>query len=564
MTALADKYLIGIYEDLEREVITDIARRVNKTKRYTETAELQADALRKQGFTPAQIQQQVMQALNANIAYQQEVAANTLEYKAMVMQAIQDTEAKALAAGDMLTANAGDMSYRDDLRAWHYPPEDLTMPNPVRQIVAAVQAQTRGAIRGITQTTGFKNTPLGTTGVLNAYNRVLDLATMKVASGAFSYDTAVRDIVSTLAKSGLRSIDYSTGRSYELDTAARMCVRTALGQLSGQIQQENMKQVDTPLVYVDAHAGARPEHAVWQGKVYAYNPNGLLPNGQLAGSKYGDFFSETDYGSPTGLLGINCAHNFYPYWEGDAIPEFKEPGPFDVGGKTYTYYEATQEMRKQERDIRAQKRKIEALAAAGNDTKQEKAKLAAMRSKYYGFSKQVDINPRRSALGVQTSKMPKGPTPAPQNATTPGKTTGAQKTISRNKSQEIERNKPTPKRYPTSQKEIDDIQKNELKNVRFSNEIVYNSHIRTPGKTTCEESPFGTRKITKIEIGIQSNPGRSEVIDTMLHEELEARILIKATKSEFYKNIENSGNSGIHEYINKVIDTAFRIKGWER
>ena len=39
---LADKYIVDLYSNLEREVIGDISRRLRKAERFTETAELQA------------------------------------------------------------------------------------------------------------------------------------------------------------------------------------------------------------------------------------------------------------------------------------------------------------------------------------------------------------------------------------------------------------------------------------------------------------------------------------------------------------------------------------------
>lgn len=398
---MTDKYLISIYEDLERDVISDIARRCMKTGRYTETAELMADAMRSQGFSAARIQTEVHKKLNASPEYQKELAENTLRYKSYVVDRIKEAEAEALASGDMLTATAGAMSYRDDLSAWSEPPDDITAPNYLKELVKASQKVTQGTLRNITRTSGFKGT-WGECGVMNAYQRTMDLAALKVSTGAFSYDRAIKDAVLDLSKRGLRSIDYGTGRSYELDTAVRMCIRTSLAQLTGKIQEENMKQVDTPLVYVDAHAGARPEHAVWQGQVYAYDPNGTLRDGTKAGDKYDDFEKSTDYGSVTGLMGVNCAHHFYPYWEGDPIPEFKEPGPFNVDGKEYTYYEATQQMRKQEREIRGLKREIEARKVLGMDVTKQIAKLNKTTSEYYGFSNATSINPRRNALTVKS------------------------------------------------------------------------------------------------------------------------------------------------------------------
>ena len=59
--ALADDYLVGLFQTMEKDVIQDVARRVRKTGRLTETAEIMA--------------------LQADPAYMAEVAQNTLEYR---------------------------------------------------------------------------------------------------------------------------------------------------------------------------------------------------------------------------------------------------------------------------------------------------------------------------------------------------------------------------------------------------------------------------------------------------------------------------------------------------
>ena len=403
---LTDKYITSLYDDLEREVIGDIARRVNKMKRFTETAELMAQAMREQGYSTAKIQAAVHKALNADKEYQKALAENTREYKQEIKKIIEETEEAAYKRGDMLVATAGDMSWNDDMQMWKKHNIDLKKPNSLDQLYKGIAKQTGDELVNISQSTGFKGTALGTTGVLNAYQRTMDLAMIKVSTGAFSYQQAVKDCVGMLAASGLRSIDYASGRSYQLDTAARMCIRTGANQLSGKIQEINLQQSDTPLVYVDAHAGSRPEHAVWQGQVYAYNPDGILRDGSKAGEKYDDFFHATDYGSVTGLMGANCAHHFYPYWEGDPIPDYKEPDPIEYNGKEYTYYEATQEMRRQERAIRQTKREMEAMQSLGEDTTLLKKKLRQQSIEYYNFSKNADINQRKYVLDVMkgTSK----------------------------------------------------------------------------------------------------------------------------------------------------------------
>lgn len=497
--------------------------------------------------------------LNHDPEYQKEVSKNTLEYKREVKRLIEETEAKAREEGNLLLAEAGDMAYRTDMSAWDEEGADLKAPNSVTQIVKAIQKQTQSELKNITKSTAFKGTVFETTGVYNAYRRELDMAVMKIGTGTFSSEQAIKDCVHRLAQSGLRSIDYTSNgkqRAYQLDTSVRMCLRTAINQLSGKIQEDNMKKFETPLVYVDAHAGARPEHAVWQGKVYAYNPDGILKDGSRAGDKYDDFFSETDYGSVTGLMGVNCQHHWYPYHEGDPIPEFKEPQPVTINGKEYTYYEATQEMRKQERKIRETKREIEATKALSGDARQLRAKLSDMQGKYKAFSSAANINPRQSALRVQSGTSNLAQTKAWQKMQ--HKKDGS---VTRINDGILIKEKYVKGKYKTDNETIKNIQDNELKGVRFSSEMVYNGRISTAGKTMIRKPPVGRMQVVKIEIGNQVKPNRETLIDTILHEELEARIATRDYASDFYGRLNKMSDTERHIYINKVIEVAFRMKG---
>ena len=69
MDVLIDKYIIGLYQSLEDEVIADIARRVKKTGRYTETAELMAKSMREQGYSTVKRQAEVRKILRADQNY---------------------------------------------------------------------------------------------------------------------------------------------------------------------------------------------------------------------------------------------------------------------------------------------------------------------------------------------------------------------------------------------------------------------------------------------------------------------------------------------------------------
>lgn len=382
---------MSLFTDLEDEVIADIARRVKKTGRYTETAELMAKFMREQGYSPAKIQAEVMKKLRADKEYQMFVAENTKAYKEEVREAIRKTVEQAKKSGDQLVAEAGEMAWNADLSMWAEHGVDLKKPSSLSQLKAAFTAQTVGALKNLTKTTGFKNVNTGTVGIMDAYQRELDLALLKVVTGNFSYDQAVQDCVHRLAQSGLRSIDYASGRSYQLDTAVRTAIRTGCSQLSGKITEENLKSSGQDLVITDQHLGSRPEHALWQNRVFSYSGKN---------KKYPDFFKATGYGTVTGLKGANCSHDFYPFWEGASVhpADFKEPDPVTIGGKKYTYYECTQKQRAFERGIRALKREINASEALGMDSTELRAKLKQKTATYRQFSDSAGLKPKKNRL----------------------------------------------------------------------------------------------------------------------------------------------------------------------
>lgn len=392
---MADKYIMGLYQDLEDEIIADIARRVKKTGRYTETAELMAKSMVEQGYSAEKIQSEVMKTLRADKSYQMAVAENTAAYKQEVQDIINQTVKDAKKAGNELVAEAGNMAWNNDLSMWQEHGVDLKKPNSMSQLLTSFQKQTAGELKNLTRTMGFKNTVLGTTGVLNAYQREMDLATLKVATGTFSYDQAVNDCVHRLAQSGLRAVDYASGRTYQLDTAARMSVRTGLSQLSGKITEANLMQTGQDLVITSQHIGSRPEHVPWQNKVFSYSGKN---------KEYPDFFQETGYGTATGLKGVNCTHDFYPYWEGTSIiPEdIKEPVPVKINGKEYNYYQVSQQQRKMERNIRATKREIEAQKAIGGDTAELQSRLRKKTADYKQFSAAAGVKVKNNRLRVES------------------------------------------------------------------------------------------------------------------------------------------------------------------
>lgn len=406
--------IVPLFQYLEKEVIADIARRIAKTLTYSRTAELQAIAMMKLGYSPAKIRKEAMKMLSADPDFRKAVAKNTLEYKREVRKIINDITKAAYKANEEIVAGAGNMSWANDLSVWKEAGKELTDNSYLKELMDAFTAQTNGELKNMTQTTGFK-TMSGYEGIENAYRRELDNAVIKICSGTFSQDKVVRDVVHDLAQSGLRSIDFASGYSMQLDTAARLAIRTGCHQLAGKIQDENIKQTGENMVYVSKHWGARNKgtghanHEQWQGRVYFIKEGrDYSEEAKRIGQDYiTDLWRATGYSvdgahesDPTGLYGYNCRHRHYVWFEGaSSLPkEQAEPKPVTIDGKTYDYYAMTQKMRAMERNIRALKREKEAEEALGNDTRELQVKIKEKTAKYKEFCKMCGVPEETSRL----------------------------------------------------------------------------------------------------------------------------------------------------------------------
>ena len=133
------------------------------------------------------------------------------------------------------------------------------------------------------------------------------------------------------------------------------------------LQLARMEEMDCEFVEVTAHEGARPTHAVWQGRVY-HRGGAVVQDGE----RYEDFETATGYGTGPGLCGWNCRHNFYPFYPGISVRNYTDERLAELdarnipyGGGLYTRYEITQMQRALERRVRKYKRRYLAETAAG-------------------------------------------------------------------------------------------------------------------------------------------------------------------------------------------------------
>ncbi|MBR6543493.1 MAG: hypothetical protein IKT73_09875, partial [Anaerotignum sp.] len=122
--------------------------------------------------------------------------------------------------------------------------------------------------------------------------------------------------------------------------------------------------------------------------------------------KYPNFVKVTGYGTGAGLGGWNCSHSFRPWFEGMSRTYSKEiledynAKKFEYNGKKLTEYEALQEQRKLERNIRRWKREQNALRAAGLDTSEATAKVKEWNGKHKDFLEQTGLKADGSRLAI--------------------------------------------------------------------------------------------------------------------------------------------------------------------
>ena len=357
--------IIPLFQDLEQEVIQDIARRVRKEKRWTETAEPQAKALEELGYSPRDIRAAVLKKLHANKEYIDMINKNILEHKRAVKEAIDRVVAEAKKNGDDIISRAGDMAFADDLDFWTSQGRHLKKSPALNQIGEEVSKRLSHDLKSLTHSTGVKFTgrPIMAE---KAFNYAMDKAVLNVVSGRFSTQQAVEQAVSELEKSGLRTVDFASGVSRGIDVAANLAVLTTLGQMAADISMSNAEELGADLVEVSSHAGARvgdghANHAAWQGKVYSISGKSYPEESKRLGYKIEKLSDVTGYpDDPAGLCDYNCRHTFYPFIEGISEPNpiEKDPEPVEMDGKTYKYYQETQKQRRLERELKSLKDSI--------------------------------------------------------------------------------------------------------------------------------------------------------------------------------------------------------------
>lgn len=230
----------------------------------------------------------------------------------------------------------------------------------------------------------------------------------KAVSGQMSLQEATRKTIRELAQKGIPAFVDKRGREWSPEAYVMMDMRSTLGNTARAAQDARCDQYGINLIEVSSHMGARPLCAPYQGRIFSRDGSKGVTTDGAGGKIYYTPLSETSYGQPAGLFGINCGHVQYPFVPGINFQRYF-PYPKEENDERYRQF---QQQRAMERGIRAAKRECMMLQEAGDDEGLQKAslRLRTQREKYRAYCKETGLkqhNDRTQVYGYDRSKSSK-------------------------------------------------------------------------------------------------------------------------------------------------------------
>lgn len=360
--------------ELQDYGIRDIARRIAKTGKITSSAEYMLTTMMEQDIFDR-------------------------DFKREIQKVLRISESQI----DEIFSRAAKANYIYDKRAFiehgipFTPYEDNWF---IQRLVENIVETTQGTLRNISGSLGFAVKVGGRTIFQPSaifYQDQLDQALTGVVSGMKTFDQALKEAVIKMADSGLRTIDYASGRKDRLDVAVRRAMMGGMRYLTNAQSDYNAKIMQTTCYEISWHGGYRPSHR-WGGR--RFDVKGILyPTEQELYEKYT---------SPDGSVGTledyNCYHEKYavfpdtpPTYSDGQLNEMeqKELETREFEGKKYNSYEARQQQRYLERVMRRQKSLIAGFEGAElkEDLQNAKIKMRVLRKQYRDFSEAMDLTP---------------------------------------------------------------------------------------------------------------------------------------------------------------------------
>lgn len=194
---------------------------------------------------------------------------------------------------------------------------------------------------------------------ISATQDILNVATGEVVTGVSPLNQAVRQAVKKMVENGITGFIDHGGHRWSPEAYVTMDVRTTMGNTARAAVFERMDEYNDDLYQVSHHDGARPLCYPWQGKVISRIDAARDVIDDQGNKVHVYAQSETSYGEPAGLFGINCGHYPIPF-----IPGFSRIRPPDQNKEQNDKeYAESQEQRRLERQLRYERRDLNVLKA---------------------------------------------------------------------------------------------------------------------------------------------------------------------------------------------------------
>lgn len=269
-----------------------------------------------------------------------------------------------------------------------------TKLNPVQlDMLNSGLKETQTTLKNLTGTVAFASE--------TTYVEAVDKAYLDVKSGKRTFEEAVYDTYKDLAQKGVKLTDNS-GKKVQLETAIERNLRAGLQNTANRIDDNLFNDAEWNGYEVEAHSGARPTHAIAQGRQYALTQEDAI--------KYGvdwwyDILPGTD--KPVAELwnDYNCQHTYQKIKLGQAVPNYTKKelrkmknASVDYNGEKMSLYNAKQKQHYYESKIRNTKKAIQSCSKS-NDSKVLRTKesleksLKNYQNKYRDFNKATGLSP---------------------------------------------------------------------------------------------------------------------------------------------------------------------------
>ena len=239
----------------------------------------------------------------------------------------------------------------------------------------------------------------------NTYNELLDTALLNVGQGKQTFDSAMSKILKDIGGSGLKTLNYESGRAIRLDSAIRMHLKGRLRELHNENQKIIGDEIGADGIEISVHENPAPDHTKAQGRQFSNEEYEKLQNGLMA-TDYTGTKVTLDHDDKNGYRPIsemNCYHYVFSIVLGVNEPEYSKKQlkeiidrnnkKVEIDGKEYTRYECTQLQRNLERKIREQK-DIQILAKSSGNKEliaELQQRITELTNKYHKVSKKSGL-----------------------------------------------------------------------------------------------------------------------------------------------------------------------------